>query len=231
MPQSNGETQAGESFAWLDQIDQSAYAGVAPVALRAVRAAYDSPGRFYHTWTHIEACLGEYRRHQFENPRAVLLALLFHDAIYVAGRRDNEQMSAVWARTILADSIAVSAAELTEIATMIGFTASHHAVGSPSDDAKKMLDIDLSILGAEAVTFDAYARNVRREFCPAVVSEFKFCVGRLKFLRAMQKQTHIFLTDEMRARLEARARQNIAREIAALEAEAGFIGRLLARLV
>jgi predicted metal-dependent HD superfamily phosphohydrolase len=226
MPQSNPQLPE-----WLANIDAQILAGVDARLFERVRNAYDSPGRAYHAWPHILACLKEFRQMRFDNPRAVLLALLFHDAIYVAGRKDNEAKSAELANRTLTELSDVSESEREEISAMIMLTASHHAVGKPSRDAMKMLDIDLSILGADWPMYEAYAAGVRREFCPAVVSDFKFNIGRLKFLRSVQQQTNIFLTDEMQSRREQAAKENIAREISQLEQEAGLIGRTLARVL
>ena len=214
---------------WLHDIDPRATADVDPALFEAVRTAYDSPGRFYHSWSHILACLDEYRKLTFDQPRAVLLALLFHDAVYVPGRKDNEAKSAAFAKERLVQSSSVPLSEQEKIAQMILHTSSHHAVGNPSADAVKMLDIDLSILGADWPAYQAYAAGVRREFCPAVVSEFAFRIGRLKFLRAVQGQKRVFLTEEMQVRREKTARANIAREVAELEIEAGLAGRIFAR--
>jgi predicted metal-dependent HD superfamily phosphohydrolase len=216
---------------WLANIDAQILAGIDAKLFERVRSAYDSPGRAYRAWPHIVACLKEFRQMTFDHPRAVLLALLFHDAIYVAGRKDNEAKSAELADHTLAELSDVAKSEREEISAMILLTASHHAIGNPSRDAMTMLDIDLSILGAEWPTYEAYAAGVRREFCPAVVSDFKFNIGRLKFLRSMQQQTNIFLTDEMRSRREQTAKENIAREIRQLEHQAGLIGRALARFL
>ena len=215
---------------WLNGIEPRALNGVDAQLFTAVRDSYDSPGRYYHAWPHILACLAEYRMMKFDRPRAVLLALLFHDAIYVTGNKDNEARSADLAVGTAAAHSDVTDAERDEIAQMILLTASHHAPVTLSDDARKMLDIDLSILGAEWQMYDAYAVGVRRELCPAVIGEFKFRIGRIKFLRSVLQQQHIFLTEGMRRRLESGARENIAREIAALEREAGLFGRVIARI-
>jgi predicted metal-dependent HD superfamily phosphohydrolase len=168
---------------------------------------------------------------QFDKPRTVFFALLFHDAIYVTGRSDNEAESAALAKHALDQWSNLSADEKTDIAYLIELTASHHAGASPSADAMKMLDIDLAILGADWPAYQAYASGVRREYCPQVVNEFKFCIGRLKFLRSLHKQPHIFLTTEMRVQREQAARRNIAREIAELEREVGIFGRVIAKFV
>jgi predicted metal-dependent HD superfamily phosphohydrolase len=226
MPQPNPQLPE-----WLANIDAQILAGIDARLFARVRSAYDSSGRVYHAWPHIVACVAEFRQMTFDNPRAVLLALLFHDAIYVAGRKNNEAKSAELANRTLTELSDVSESEREEISAMILLTASHHAVGKPSLDAMKMLDIDLSILGAEWPIYQAYAAGVRREFCPVVVSDFKFNIGRLKFLRSVQQQTNIFLTEEMQSIREQAAKENIAREISELEQAAGLIGRALARVL
>ena len=148
----------------------------------------------------------------------------------MTGNKDNEARSADLAVGTAAAHSDATDAEREEIAQKILLTASHHAPVTLSDGARKMFDIDLSILGAEWPIYDAYAVGVRREFYPTVISEFKFCIGRIKFLRSVLQQQHIFLTDGMRRRLESMARENIAREIAALEREAGLFGRVIARI-
>ncbi len=217
--------------AWLTGIAPEALAGIEGSLLDAVFTAYQSPGRHYHSWQHILNCLAEFKRTTFDEPRAVLLALLFHDAIYVAGRRDNERESADLAARLMQDSSDLSPREREAVVEMILLTASHHVASLPSEDAKKFLDIDLSILGAEWPIYEAYARGVRREFCPSVVGNFKFCLGRRKFLQSVLHQPQIFLTPAMRQRGEQRARENIAREIAELAQELGWMGRLIARWV
>ena len=215
---------------WLGGIEPPALAGIDPALFESVRAAYDSPGRFYHTWGHILTCLGEYRATTFDEPRAVLLALLFHDAVYVAGRKDNEAKSAEFADRTLARLSDVPADERQRVAQMIRFTADHHAAAAASPDARKMLDIDLAVLGADWPSYSAYADGVRREFCPAVTTESMFRIGRSRFLRAVLAQPHVFLTDAARARREPTARENIARELSDLEREMGVAGRVIGRL-
>src|SRR5262245_25290518 len=71
---------------------------------REVDAAYATPGRAYHTIAHVREVL---RRCEdvaalggpgWQHPDEVLLAALFHDAVYVPGAKDNEARSAELAR-------------------------------------------------------------------------------------------------------------------------------------
>ena len=185
--------------------------------VRIARRAYDSPGRHYHAWSHIEACLAEFAKAQADGqvkaPRTVLVALLFHDAVYVAGRRDNELLSAQMAEEAMARNGDSSAQERADVAELIMLTAQHHAHGALSGDAATFLDIDLAVLGADEAIYRAYAQGVRQEFVPSAVSAAAFVEGRGRFLRGLLEQPNIYLTDWMRTRREAAARVNIAREL------------------
>jgi len=192
--------------------------------VRITRRAYDSPGRHYHAWSHIEACLSEFAQAHFEAPRAALVALLFHDAVYVAGRRDNEALSAQLADEAMAAHCDASPDDRRAVTQLILLTASHHAHGVLSNDAATFLDIDLAVLGADEATYGAYAQGVRQEYVPSAVSAEAFAAGRSSFLRAVLDQPHIYLTDWMRARREAAARINIARELQQV-AGSGFSAR------
>lgn len=185
--------------------------------IRIARRAYDSPGRRYHAWSHIEACLAEFAQAQLEvrvmAPRTVLIALLFHDAVYVAGRRDNEALSARLAEEAMAQHGDASAQERRAVAELILLTAHHHAHEALSGDAAIFLDIDLAVLGADEAAYRAYAEGVRQEFVPSAVTPKAFADGRSRFLRDLLDQPNIYLTDWMRGRREAAARMNIAREL------------------
>jgi predicted metal-dependent HD superfamily phosphohydrolase len=216
---------------WLSHINPTFVEGCAPILFEVVREAYNTPSRFYHTWQHITACLDVFAVRSFDNPRTVLLALLFHDAIYVPGRKDNEAKSAELAEQLIAQYSNVPIEERQKIARLILLTANHHAQNhNLSADEAKLIDIDLSILGAEWSVYERYAQDVRREFCPAVTSEFRFRVGRIAFLKSVLRQPKIFLTSSMQNH-EDPARANMKKELQILAKEAGVAGRLIAIFV
>jgi predicted metal-dependent HD superfamily phosphohydrolase len=200
----------------LDELDPHWLAGLDAELLRQVRAAYDSPGRHYHGWPHIEACLREYVQLSFDDAHVVLLALLFHDAVYVAGRHDNEARSAEWADVLIRRHSDMSDAQRREISALILLTASHHAHGSLSPDAEKLIDIDLAVLGASWPVYQAYAQGVRDEYCGAGVPPAAYVAGRIAFLDRLGGEPHIFLTERARGQYESAARRNIAAERAML---------------
>jgi predicted metal-dependent HD superfamily phosphohydrolase len=213
--------------------------GVAPACVescdsevfRIARRSYDSPWRFYHTWKHITACLEQFAKQKFDNPRAVLLALLYHDAVYVPGSKDNEIRSAELAERMLRYRSGVPESERRSISRMILLTADHHSADHRlTPDEAKVIDIDLGILGQAWPVYLEYMQGVRKEYCLAVTSDFQFRIGRRAFLEKVLRQRRIFMTDQTANRLEVRARFNIGREIDLLKTEAGVFGEIVARL-
>lgn len=201
---------------WLDGIEHRCWSGCDPGLFAAARAAYESPGRHYHAWSHIEACLGEFRSFAWDEPRAALLALLFHDAVYVAGRRDNEALSADMADAAMRQWTDADDAEREAVRTTILATAHHHANAGASADTARLLDIDLAVLGASRDDYLRYATGVRAEWVPHVVSPAEFIAGRSRFLKGLLAQAQIYSTLAMRSRREAAARDNLMRELAPL---------------
>ena len=200
--------------AWITSLPEEWVRDVDAVAFERARSAYDSPGRHYHTWEHVLDCVEHLRGVSCENPRVVFLALLFHDAVYVAGRSDNEELSARLAHDALAPVTSITRLELTEIERLIIVTKDHHArVGIATPDEATLLDIDLSILAAPRDRYVRYATQIRDEWVPLVTSDTFFRVGRVKFLRGMLAAPHIYLSAIGRERWERVARENIAWEI------------------
>jgi predicted metal-dependent HD superfamily phosphohydrolase len=202
-----------------------------------IESAYATPPRAYHSFRHIEACLQAAQGMTFDNPLAVSLAILFHDAIYIAGRKDNETESARFMHATLAPYVRAAAAPaqhaltqaLPHAARMIEATANHLAL--PADalqDDKRMLDIDLGILATPPAVYARYAQQVRTEWVPAVVTDAQFNTGRAAFLRQMLAAPKLFHSAEF-ASSEAPARENMRRELMQFshEAQAASLGRKL----
>ena len=182
--------------------------------LNELRARYAEPQRHYHTLSHIEhllALLDEYRAMPRDR-RLVALAIWFHDAIYEPKRTDNEARSAELARGVLS-SLCEPAATIEAVERMVLATAGHRWTDGQADTAF-FLDLDLSILGAEPPAYDRYVEQVRAEYCFVPGWLFRFKRGHL--LRQWLARPALYFTEALRARFEAAARANIARELQAL---------------
>ena len=180
----------------------------------ALLAAYAEPHRRYHTLAHIEACLAELAAVpdlSVRDERLLRHALWWHDAIYDPRANDNEARSADWARA----ELDLPPDEAGEVARLILLTAGHRV--DPGDRlGALMVSIDLSVLGARADIYDAYVAGVRYEY--AHVPDDAFRAGRARVLRHFLETETLFPDLAFAARLEVRARANLARELAELEA-------------
>ncbi|MBL9037058.1 MAG: hypothetical protein JNG84_00960 [Archangium sp.] len=189
---------------------------VPPAMLQAVRAAYDVPPRAYHSWSHIEAVLRHVddvaRGPGWKQPREVVLAALFHDAIYDAGRKDNEARSAELARHAIAEHLPNEGIDIERVAAFIELTARHGAVTNVDPDAAHFLDADMAILGAPPHIFDAYDAGVATEYAPFVAPDL-YRAGRRKFLTTLLAAPRIFLSDFFHQRYDSAARDNLRRAV------------------
>lgn len=186
-------------------------AGEGTALFERLKAAYAEPQRHYHTLQHLGECLALFdgARTLADRPHEVELALWFHDAVYEVKRHDNEQRSADWAREALRDAgVGGDAAQRVHDLVM----ATRHTAVPAGRDERLLVDIDLSILGAERARFDEYERQIRREY--AYVPGFLFRRKRREILKGFLDRPAIYGTPHFHDALEARARENLARAIA-----------------
>ncbi len=184
--------------------------------------AYAASDRHYHGLHHIEALLGLAEAHAdaIADRDVVEAAIWFHDAIYDTRRHDNEDRSADLAAARLAGTATPD--RVARIAAMIRATAGHRVPdfrdASATQDCALFLDMDLAILGAPAMDFDAYEAAVRREY--EWVSEPQWRAGRRAVLAGFLARPTIYATKQFRASHEAAARRNIARAMTRLDRDA-----------
>jgi predicted metal-dependent HD superfamily phosphohydrolase len=190
-----------------------------PAAMQAdLEAAYAMPARAYHNFSHVRAVLQHCRAVAdgpgWEHPREVQLAALYHDAIYDAGRSDNEARSAVLAREAIQRWLPDAGIDVARVVQLIELTARHGALGAADIDAEAalFLDCDMAILGAPAAVFDAYDKGIAEEYAGHVPG-FLFRLNRRRFLKQLLLKPRIFLSAFFHARLDAAARANLRRRI------------------
>jgi predicted metal-dependent HD superfamily phosphohydrolase len=172
--------------------------------------SYTEPHRKYHTLQHLSECIGyfESSRGLAVHPEEVEMALWFHDAIYDVPGNQNEARSADWAVEALT---AVNAApEVRERVKQL-ILATRHDVLPSTDDERLIVDIDLSILGAEPARFEEYERQVGEEY--AHVPQQLFLRKRKEIMRQFLARPRIYSTAQFHDALEARARKNLERSI------------------
>ena len=193
--------------------------------LSALEAAYVSPPRAYHDFLHVREVLHHYADIAagpgWAQPVEVYLAVLYHDAIYQPGRKDNEALSARFAMDQVAQWMPEHGIDLLRVAELINLTA-RHGQFSPADfdedgfalDARHFLDCDMAILGAEAEAFDAYDHGIAEEY-RGHIPNFLFRLNRKRFLKGLLASERIYLSDWFHQRYDAQARANLRRAIGA----------------
>ncbi|HJW45626.1 MAG TPA: hypothetical protein VJ484_03970 [Lysobacter sp.] len=184
----------------------------------ALEAAYAAPPRAYHNFRHVEEVLRRYDEVAagpgWAQPAEVRLAVLYHDAIYEAGRRDNEARSAELAVAHIGRWLPDQSIDAVRVAELINLTARHGQFkpGDVDADAALFLDCDMAILGAEPSVFDAYDRGIAAEY-RGHVPAWLFKLNRRRFLKGLLARERIFISDWFHERFDARARINLRRAV------------------
>lgn len=190
---------------------------------QALQAAYAQPVRAYHNWQHVREVLAHCQAVAdgpgWSQPDEVQLAALYHDAIYEAGRADNEQRSAELARQQILRWLPDRGIDVERVVELIELTARHgqltaadFGTGADADDIRMFLDCDMAILGADPAAFDAYDRAIAAEYRP-VVPGWLYKIKRRTFLKGLLARERIFLSDFFHVRLDTQARSNLHRAV------------------
>lgn len=175
-------------------------------------ALYAHPPRPYHCLSHIESMLVEFEavRVSVESPMLVESAIWFHDCIYDPTARDNESRSADVADLLLRSSFGEAERDVLRALVM----ATRHDGRAATPDEQCLADLDLAILGAAAVDYDAYSRAIRQEY--AEIDWARYAAGRADMIREFLDRPAIYSTSYFSERFESAARANLRRELDAL---------------
>lgn len=208
----NGQPGRLEQAHWNDAWRSLGVA--APTALLAeLLARHAEPHRAYHTIQHLRDCFAWLDALPLLADRLgeVQLAVWFHDAIYDTRAADNEERSARWAAEALG-AAGVDPAAAARVHDLV-LATKHDALPSGAD-ARLLVDVDLSILGAEEGRFAEYERQIRHEY--AWVPEAAFRQGRAQVLAGFLERPSVYHTGWFKTYLEDRARANLSRSLRAL---------------
>lgn len=198
---------------WLRLMDSWGF-GPNRETFKSLMDAYSGKGRHYHTVEHISACL----RHldqcmgALDYPREVEIALWFHDAIYKPFSSSNEKKSADWAASFMSEQGATDE-ESARVHRLI--MATEHNAPAETRDASVLVDIDLSVLGADPAIFDLFEQGVRKEY--RLVPAFIYRKKRAEVLRGFLSRRKIYTSGCFPAAVERQAKENLSNAIARLE--------------
>jgi predicted metal-dependent HD superfamily phosphohydrolase len=154
---------------------------------------------------------------RWDDPVAVALAVLFHDAVYEAGHSDNEARSAQLMAACVARDLPQLMASVPRAEQLIVLTARHGKLQPHEVDAEAalFLDCDMAILAAPPERYAAYEHAIASEY--AAIPADLYRKGRSAFLRGLLAKERIYLSDHFHTRMNAAARINLTRAAAALD--------------
>jgi predicted metal-dependent HD superfamily phosphohydrolase len=131
--------------------------------------------------------------------------------IYEPSSSKNEENSALLAEKHL-QKLNLSDAHIKTIYMWILASKSHQLTKeSDSFDAQFFLDIDLSILGADAQVYEGYTKAIRKEY--KIYPDLLYKAGRKKVLQSFIDKPRIYKTDLFFNLLEEKAKANLKWEL------------------
>lgn len=172
---------------------------------------YSSPKRYYHNLQHLENMYLQIEicRAQISDWDTLLFSLFYHDIIYKAVSKENEEKSALAAIKALT-SINYPKEKIRLCGEQILATKNHRL--NPDNDTNLFTDADLSILGSDWDSYFEYSKQVRKEY--AIYPDFMYNPGRIKALQHFLEMPQIFKTTYFSQKFEQQARANLVAEIA-----------------
>lgn len=175
-----------------------------------IEKKYCEKGRYYHTLEHLENMFSELDavKDEIENFPVLSFSVFYHDVIYDAASKSNEEKSAEFAVSRL-EKLNLDNHFIQKVSEQIIATKSHHL--SEDSDTNYLLDADLSILGKDFDVYVDYTEKIRKEY--SIYPDLLYKPGRKKVLKHFLEQKDIFKTSIFKEKYEDIARTNIQMEI------------------
>ncbi|MEO0405418.1 MAG: hypothetical protein AAF193_11155 [Bacteroidota bacterium] len=141
---------------------------------------HSRPNRFYHGLGHLEFLLTAFEdiKAKLKSPHLVVIAIFYHDSVFNALKKNNEEKSAKKAIDALKEG-ALSPPEIEKVHDLIMATKSH--IKSEDQDINLFVDMDLAILGSSYSEYEKYSASVRKEY--SVFPDFIYNKGRKDVLK------------------------------------------------
>jgi len=176
-----------------------------------ISKAYSSKVRYYHNLQHINQMLNSclVYKYKIADIKNVQLAIFYHDVVYSAKRKDNEERSAKLAVKHL-KKLNYPTQQIEKCFTYILATKSHN-FSIIDSDLDYFLDFDLQKLGADWKEYEEYSKQIRLEyrFYPDLI----YKPGRKKVLEHFLKLEKIYKSPEFFNLYENQARINLLKEL------------------
>jgi predicted metal-dependent HD superfamily phosphohydrolase len=172
---------------------------------------YSSANRHYHNMHHIQNFYSELLsvKNKLQDWECIIAALFYHDAIYKAHSKNNEEESALLAQRRLKNSNW----DNTKVERcMAHILATKWHSYSDDMDSNYFTDADLSILGNSRSIYLKYCSDIRKEY--SMFPNIIYNPGRRKVIKHFLDMDRIYKTDYFHQHFETQARINLLEELA-----------------
>lgn len=171
---------------------------------------YSNKKRHYHTLQHLQNLLPLLQevKEDIKDWDTLLFSFFYHDVIYNALKRTNEEKSAEFA-SIKMQLIGVPQPKIKKCVQQILATKDH--LLSDDNDTNYFTDADLSILGQDWMVYENYYKQVRKEY--SLFPDLIYIPGRKKVLQHFLQMERIFKTNFFFNKFELKAKENLKREL------------------
>lgn len=177
-----------------------------------IETKYTNKKRYYHNLTHLYNMFLQIEEFkiEIEDLNSLKFAIWYHDIIYKSTKKDNEAQSAIFAEKAL-KILKYDMSEIEKVKNLIISTKTHELLLTQNSDNAYLLDLDLSILGADWKTYSKYIQNIRKEY--KIYPDILYKRGRKKVLKHFLERDVLYFTEMFRTKFEQQARSNLKREI------------------
>lgn len=178
-----------------------------------IEERYTSKKRHYHNLAHLSYMIEKILplKERLKDLDTLLFAIFYHDIIYNASRKDNEEKSAAVAQERLS-KLGLTEDQISKCQEQILATKAH--VANEDSDTHYLLDADLAILGDTPEVYQNYAKQIRAEY--SIYPGFLYKKGRRKVLQFFLAKDRIFKTTAFCELYEQQARLNLKAELETL---------------
>lgn len=175
-----------------------------------IEKRYTGKGRYYHNLQHLENMFSELDKvkDEIENFQIISFSVFYHDVIYNASSKSNEEKSAQFSEKHLRQ-LGLGFEFIEKVSDQIMATKFHQESGD--NDTNYLVDADLAILGQEPEQYIGYTQKIRKEY--SIYPDFLYNPGRKKVLQHFLESESIFKTEYFKEKYEQQARKNIFSEI------------------
>lgn len=194
-------------------------------ALEIVLGRYREPHRRYHGVVHVSRVVAAL--HELTTAIAsaeddagddagtvdlapLVIAAVYHDAVYDPSSSSNEEDSARWAADQLR-SLGADDRTIDRVRSAVLATARHLDPSTAPDlGIAVLLDADLAILGSGPSDYQSYVQGIRAEY--AHLDDEQWRSGRCRVVDSLLDRDPLYHTAAGRSRWQARARANLTAE-------------------